>query len=532
MQHRIGGCSVLYCSVLLAQFLWVGCTRERSSAEEPSARKDVRTPVWDGKFYPGESIELSSVVDSLLDKAKPWEGEGIPIAIICPHAGYVYSGETAAHAFRTVEEAQVDTVVLLGSVHHRPFQGISIYDGDAYGYPGGFIDCDKELADRIRDRDIQFLANRQADAEDHVLEVMIPFLAKVLPHAKIVPILIGHVAESSHLTLARAILDGAKGKRILLLASTDLSHYPRSDAEATRVDQRTLESWKTMDVPRIREVMEEQMASGVPQLACTMCSYPALFTAIEASKMMGAQGIHVFPYTNSARVSGQEGRVVGYGAALIYGSAKGEKNMESPKDPREEPSGAWKNDYEPLPLEAQREAIGIARGAIECALRGEKWRPKEPLCGELKEARGCFVTLLYRRDGGLRGCIGIHETSMPLYHSIGDRAIQAAFKDPRFPPLAEKEWPLMKMKISVYLSRVKPIDDPNLFVPGRFGILFRKGMHGSTFLPEVAVEQGWSREETFQMLARKAGLSPNDWRNGQFSLYTTQIIDADAFEGT
>jgi len=514
-------------ALFFSMMVVAACNKE-SNMVKGQTQREVRKPAWAGQFYPRDPGELSGTVEQLLETATGWQGPGTTLALVCPHAGYVYSGQTAAHAFRSLKGEKIDVVILMGAAHHRSFEGVSIFKGDAYAYPGGEMECDRQMADQIREKDRRFGYDKAADDADHCLEVMVPFLAKVLPESKIVPILMGHGSEDMVPKLARAILESKGQKRILLLASTDLSHFPVSDEQATRIDTRTLASWETMDTGHMREVMEEQMAAGLPQLACTMCGYPALFTAMEAAKSMGAEGIHLFPYTNSARVSGQEGRVVGYGAALIYGPRTLSGASEVPAQEKD-PNRGWINDYAELSEAGQRKAIQIASEAIECVLRGERWKAVRPGNRELEERRGCFVTLLTRESGELRGCIGIHETDMPLYQAIGDRAIQAAFKDPRFPPLTKEEWPQVRLKISVYLSKVKPVDDPSLFVPGRFGILFKKGLRGSTFLPEVAEEQGWTREETFQMLARKAGLRPQDWREGEFSLYTTQVIDGDDF---
>ncbi|MGQ9854733.1 MAG: AmmeMemoRadiSam system protein A, partial [Candidatus Oleimicrobiaceae bacterium] len=143
----------------------------------------------------------------------------------------------------------------------------------------------------------------------------------------------------------------------------------------------------------------------------------------------------------------------------------------------------------------------------------------------MKERRGVFVTIT--KHGELRGCIGHHESDVPLYKLVPQMAVASAFQDPRFPPLRKSELGEIKIKVSVYLTNVYQIDNLDHFVMGRHGIIMYKDGRGATFLPEVPVEAGWkTKEEELRNLCLKAGLPPDAWKQGAtFYLYETQVFE-------
>ena len=125
----------------------------------------------------------------------------------------------------------------------------------------------------------------------------------------------------------------------------------------------------------------------------------------------------------------------------------------------------------------------------------------------------------------LRGCIGYHGNDIPLYQLVPDRAVSAAFRDSRFPPLSMEELDRIEIKVSVYLSNVYRIESLDEFELGQHGIILRKGDRGATFLPEVPIEAGWDKEEEMEQLCRKAGLPRGAWReNAELYVYATQVF--------
>jgi AmmeMemoRadiSam system protein A len=182
--------------------------------------------------------------------------------------------------------------------------------------------------------------------------------------------------------------------------------------------------------------------------------------------------------------------------------------------------------YEPLFIKEQRYLLESARRTLESRCRGEpptKFLPPGEFT-HLTECRGAFVSL--HEETKLRGCVGRHTSDLPLYRLIPEMAVASGFQDPRFPPLRKEELERLEIEISVYLSDVVALDDPSEYQVGKHGIIFRKGGYTSTFLPHVAVEQGWDRETTLRYLCTKAGLPPDSWKDeeAEFAVYETQIF--------
>ena len=184
-----------------------------------------------------------------------------------------------------------------------------------------------------------------------------------------------------------------------------------------------------------------------------------------------------------------------------------------------------KMEFKPLNKSAQEELLSIARSSITSYVLDGKIPLFEAKVPALTEKRGVFVTITER--GVLRGCIGQHESDTPLYQLTAQMAVAAACNDPRFPPVTtEEELGEIKIKISVYLMPPTKITDISELEIGRDGIIIKKGGASATYLPEVALEQGWDREETLSNLCLKAGLPPDAWQEGvELSIYRTQMLE-------
>ena len=186
--------------------------------------------------------------------------------------------------------------------------------------------------------------------------------------------------------------------------------------------------------------------------------------------------------------------------------------------------GWW--DMPALSLSSQETLFAIARQSLRNYLEGKKGRDPmthpEMLSSELLAKRGCFVTL--KKYGALRGCIGTFVADQPLYQAVARMAAAAAFDDPRFPRLSESEFEMIKIEISI-LGELERMGSPEELEVGRHGILVKSGKKSGTFLPEVAVEQHWSRDEFIRTCAReKAGLSPEEFERAEFFLYRVDKI--------
>jgi len=181
-------------------------------------------------------------------------------------------------------------------------------------------------------------------------------------------------------------------------------------------------------------------------------------------------------------------------------------------------------EFKPLNKSAQEELLSIARFSITSYVLNRKiplFEAKEPA---LTEKRGVFVTITKR--GNLRGCIGQHESGIPLCQLTAQMAVAAACEDPRFPPVTKEELGEIKIKISVYLMPPTKIESVSELEIGRDGVIIRKGDYSATYLPEVALEQGWGRQEMLSNLCLKAGLAPDAWQEGiELFIYRTQILE-------
>ncbi len=471
--------------------------------------KKVRRPAVAGAFYPGSRLLLQRQVDGFLAKARKVELEGELIALISPHAGYIYSGPVAAYAYKQLQRKDFDTVILIGPSHRVGFAGASIYNQGPYQTPLGLVEVDSDLASKIiaQDKSIRYIP--QAHIREHSLEVQLPFLQRTLKDFKIIPILISDSSLKNCRILADAIFVSIEGKKVLIIASTDLSHY-LSYKEACRLDKVTLDAIVTLNP-------EEVAKKG------DLCGKAAVLTTIILAKKLGADKAIILKYLNSGDTAGPKNGVVGYGAVAIV--KKGAKKMKEAYFERSEKQGSARRAGS-YTKEEREELLKIARDSITSFLTTRKPPKIETKNSKLKQKRGVFVTL--RRGEALRGCIGFIEPIFPLYHAVSECAISAATKDVRFPPVTIEELSKITIELSV-LSPTKraSVDEIEM---GIHGVVVKKGFNQGIFLPQVATETGWNKEEFLSHLCSgKAGLPPDAWKDKDTEIY---IFTVEKFEDT
>jgi AmmeMemoRadiSam system protein B/AmmeMemoRadiSam system protein A len=512
--------------------VWLNRPEDAARAGEPPASPpegtaatdanpaDVRPPAVAGSFYPGGKEELASALDGYL-KAAPKKEFPKPIrALIVPHAGYVYSAPCAALAFRQVEGRDYDRVILIGCPHRVPVRGAAIWSKGAWETPLGRVPVDESAARAMMAASPRVRDGRDPHRPDHCLEVEVPFLQKVLrPGFAIVPVLV-HAGGDDDLDALGAALRAVCDAKTLIVVSTDLTHFPsRKDAEA--VDAKTVASWKTLDHAEVASISRDQMAQGIANLSCTMCGEDAVRALLKAAKGLGIAGLDVVGTANSAAVSGDDRRVVGYGAAVLWG--------DPPAAPLAQ-SGAPATAVAPagpagdLSDAAGRKLLAIARQTVERAAAGKPLPDLKQDDPEFQVKRGCFVTL--HKKGALRGCIGCFTSDEPIDRTVQSLAIKSAMEDRRFEPVTPAEVDQLDIEISI-LSDIVPCPDYRTIVLGRHGVIVRKGGRSGVFLPQVATETGWSLEEFLSHLARdKAGIGAEGWKSpdAKLSTFTVQII--------
>ena len=456
---------------------------------------DVQMPVVAGSFYPAESVLLAGQINKYLNNANPAPVEGDIIAIISPHAGYVYSGPVAAYAYKAVFGRRYDTVVIIGISHHVIFDGVAYLEKDIYRTPLGDVPIDLEFTRKLAKAEkVTLCKNPQAYEEEHSAEVEIPFLQSSLKDFRIVVLLMGRPDYTTCSNLARGLVKTIKesGKKVLIVASTDLSHYYKYE-DAVAKDQVTLSELLNFDAPRF--------AGKVSEGECELCGSAPVITTLIAGKDLGADKIEVLKYANSGDTAGDKSRVVGYGSVVIY---KKEERM--------------------LNSEQKKELLNIARKTVETYVREKKIPDFKETDQDLLRQEGAFVTL--HKNGELRGCIGNIIGIQPLWSTVRDMAVESSSRDPRFEPVSSGELKDIKIEISV-LSQPKRVQDINEIKMGTHGVIVKKGLNGGVFLPQVATETGWSRDEFLSNLcAQKAGLPADAWKDKKTELYifTAQVF--------
>jgi AmmeMemoRadiSam system protein B/AmmeMemoRadiSam system protein A len=509
--------------VFLFIFLYLlNCGKESNSKAEPDAKKEerfkmeqVRKPAVADQFYPGDPVVLTKQLTGFFKNATKQSIPGKIIALTVPHAGYIYSGQVAAYAFKLLEGLSFETVVVISPSHVAYFQGASIYNGGAYETPLGTIPVDTTIAGKIADLGERiFLSDKGhgfvGTRGEHALEVELPFLQTVLGKFKLVAIVIGDQDYATCEELGQALAKALQGKSALIVASSDLSHY-HPYQEAVRLDSIVIDHVNSFDP----EGLFTDLSSGV----CEACGGSPIVATMIAAKGLGADKAKVLKYANSGDVTGDRSGVVGYMASVMYNSQANPKKEKTTS--QEKKVGVDLG----LSKEDRKVLMDIAKTTIWCKVKGEKlpdFKVDSPI---LKEKRGAFVTI--KENGQLRGCIGYIEAIKPLYVTIQEMAEAAALNDPRFPPVSPEELNKLELEISV-LTPLRKIKDINEIEIGKHGIVLKKGYHQGVFLPQVATEQGWDRITFLEELCYKAGIyDKNCWKDEDAEIY---IYSADVFK--
>lgn len=442
----------------------------------------LRPAVFADQFYPADPTRLAADIDGYLAAAAPAApaASGRVIGIIVPHAGYPYSGRTAAAAYALVRGQAIDTVVIIGPSHRFAFEGISVWPDGGFETPLGTARVDADLARAIA-RASGFRFRPEAFAEEHSVEVQVPFVQRVLPGAAIVPIVMGAQAATTIRALASALAKSCRGRKVLVVASTDLSHY-LPEAQARSTDAATaalLEGRKTETLIREVEAGENIMCGGGGVAALLL--YAA---------RLGRPEVKVLARTDSASFGGP---VVGYLAAAVR-----TQDQAAP-------------EAFTLTADEKAELLRMARASLAAFLERGTTIDDQSGREKFRTPRGAFVTLT--KGGDLRGCIGFIEPVMPLGQAVIRCAIYAATEDPRFPPVAASELGRLRVEISV-LTPVREIADPGLVKVGTHGLVVERDGRKGLLLPQVPVENGWDRETFLAQASLKAGLPADAWKRG------------------
>jgi AmmeMemoRadiSam system protein B/AmmeMemoRadiSam system protein A len=467
-----------------------------------------RQPAVAGSFYPAKQEELNATLKQLFINAVPSKDIQNVIAIISPHAGYIYSGEVAASAFNQIDPAkEYENIFILGSSHYVAFEGASIYSQGNFITPLGTVKVNTRLADQLIKNNSVFSNRTDAHAREHSLEVQLPFLQyRLKKDFRIVPIILGTQSPETCRRIAEALQPYLNTKNLFVI-STDFSHYP-SYPDAKIIDKATVDAILTNSPENLIRSMANYEQKGISNLATCLCGWTSVLTLLYMTEGKADVAFTHIQYKNSGDTEyGDKNRVVGYNAIAVSSKEKKGRSEFNLTD------------------KDKKNLLTIARNTIEHYVKNNT-KPEineKNLSSTLKTNCGAFVTL--KKNGNLRGCIGRFDANEPLYKVVQDMAIASSTQDSRFLPVELNEIPELEIEISVLtpMRRISSIDEIEL---GRHGIYIRKGYRSGTFLPQVAAETGWTKEEFLGHCAQdKAGIGWDGWKNAELFVYEALVFN-------
>jgi hypothetical protein len=465
---------------LLLIILFSYTTVKNNVSSTELTEKSVREPVVAGYWYPAKEKELQAMVSGFYDRAKDAEIDGKVMALIEPHAGFVYSGQIAAYGFKQLRD-KYKTVIVLGPSHRYPLVEASILNVTHYKTPLGEIRLSSKVKELLKEDIIDTVP--EAHAQEHSIESELPFLQEKLGDFELIPILVGQIDFKE---LANVLIKYTD-ENTLLVVSADLSHYHPYD-EAVKLDTFCLNVIDKMDANRLND--------------CEIDARWAVAALFEIAKEKGWES-KVIAYANSGDVTGDKSKgVVGYSAVAFY-----------------EEKGVKKEEQDFL--------LKLARETLEGYIKeGKVPEVNEDLVSEeLMEKQGCFVTL--EKNHQLRGCIGHIIPQKPLYQCVIENTVNAAVNDKRFMPVTEDELEDIEVEISVLtvpqeLSYSSSDELLGLLRPGIDGIIILSGMYQSTYLPQVWLNFNNEKESFLSSLCQKGGAARDCWKDMKTKVFTYQ----------
>ncbi len=497
MRNRIlAGFLVLLCVVGAVLFVVGGGRNHLQANGAPPPLSPLA-----GQWYPADREELSSQITGYITAAT---GEIHPNvqALILPHAGYRYSGPTAAYGIRQIQGRQFSRVIVMGPSHRVPLSNMAaIPSGTGTRTPLGIVPFDLEFIHKLRGHNMVGTVP-PAGEQEHSVAIQVPLLQRVLGEFRLVPVVLGQMDEKTIQRFA-GILCGLIDEKTLVIASSDFTHYgPNYDYIPFK--DRIQENLKALDMGAYAEI-ENKNPQGFraycERTGATICGEVPITVLL--SMVPAESKVHLLHYDTSGQVTGDDTNSVSYLAVAFTGEwRKGETVTEEPQTGE-------------LTDEQKKGLLALARKTLDYAFENRKVPSPTDLgytpIPETERIAGAFVTL--KEEGELRGCIGDIFPERPLYEAVIGNAISAAFRDPRFNPLSQDELSRVSIEITV-LTPPHPVKGYQDIVLGKHGILLSKNGRHAVFLPQVATEQGWDIDQTLTHLSLKAGLSRDDWKTG------------------
>ena len=487
-------------SSLIAALLLSGCT----CAGSLPGRKAVRPPEFAGEWYERDPEKLARSIDESLAKAEP-EARAVQ-AVLLPHAAHYWCGAVVGRTLGALKGKRYARIVMLGSSHDPAFRGAALPAEGGFQTPLGPTQVD-ETAVSLLERLPPFERRAIAFDHEHALEVNLPFVQRLWPEAKLVPVVVGSVEERELVEIGRA-LRNVLDEETLLVATTRMTHFgPAHGYEPfeAKPDKAELEeALRAFEKPLVDAMVERDAARVLEVAKKTEIRVCGLSAALVALYALG-EG------------EGEQGRV-----------AAQSSTMDVEFDP-EDPSGisyvglVFPGRFPAVPElgETEKQTLGrLAWDAVHAAVAGRELSVPDDLPARLTQPGGAFVTITLH--GQLRGCMGLLEAES-LAGAVVRAGELAARSDPRFNALRPELLSQIELEVSA-LGPFVPIASGEEFEPGRHGLLLTHGFNRGLLLPQVATKYAMGRVEFLEALAEKAGLDAQRWRSGRLLRFGVQAF--------
>lgn len=483
-----------------------------SQKDAPAApAKVVMRSTLSGNWYPADAGTLSRQIEEFFAKAEVAPANNI-IALILPHAGYQYSGQTAALGLKTAGR-QYKRIIVIGPSHYVPMEDVlSVPRATHYETPLGQIPLDMEFINKLL-KHPAFQNIPRANENEHSTQIEVPLLQYAQKDFKLVPIVAGDCSVET-IAQAGAILKSLVDDDTLVIASSDFTHYGPNygyvpfreniPEQLKKLDMGAFEYIKALDY---KGFLEYRSKTGV-----TICGFvPVSLLLSMLDKSVEAK---LIKYTTSGEVTGDFSNSVSY-FSIAFSGKWGQASAIKPEAKTSE-----------LSREDKKQLLALARKSLVYFLKNQRTPEASELNVTVSDAmklqRAAFVTL--KENSQLRGCIGDIFPRQPLYKSVISNAINAGVNDSRFRPVTESECNNITIEISA-LTPPAPIASAEKIRIGVDGVVLNKNGYGAVFLPQVAPEQGWDVSQMLTELSLKAGLPPDAWKEGASFL----VFQADVF---
>jgi MEMO1 family protein len=476
-----------------------------------------RPPIAAGRFYPASEKNLRSSLEELFNKEAGREQFTQPLALIVPHAGYVYSGRVAASAYASVPpQMKFSNIFIIATSHLHSFNGAAVYTSGDFITPLGRVTVNCSISAELTKRSDYFTIRPETHAGEHSIEVQLPFIQYYFTtKPAIVPVIIATTDFAAIRSIAEALRPWFNRDNLFVFSS-DFSHYPAYD-DAVAADAEAAGAIMTGKPGELLRVLKKYRNCTIPGMETVMCGWSAAAVLMCLTEEDDSIVYRHLMYRNSGDSEyGDRKGVVGYHSFIVTGKT-------------EETGTAASHT---ITAAEREELFRMARASISNGLKDSRYHyiRKNLMTDSLQKQMGAFVTIY--KSGKLRGCIGRMTSTEPLIDLIAKMAFSAAFEDPRFPAVTEDELDEIELEISALtpLTRISGIDEIEI---GRHGLYIRKGERSGVLLPQVAAERNWSVVQFLEHTSGdKAGLGKDGWKDADIFIFETLILKEDRSLGT